>query len=319
VSLPLPAVQTVLGPVDSARLGRTLFHEHILLRDELVAAQFPHLSDPADLGTIVGAVAGVRAKGIATICDPTVAGLGRDIGLLRAVSHATGVHVIAATGLFTFAELPPYFACRTVDELADAFVHDLEVGVQGSAVRAAFLKCAIDKPGLTPAVEKVLRATARAHRRTGAPIMTHTHAASEGGLIQQDIFEDEGVDLARVVIGHCGDSTDLGYLERLAERGSYLGLDRYGMTEHLATDRRNTVLVELWQRGFGERLLVAQDSVTLRDRRRQPEMDDQRHDWHLSFLVDEVLPVLEAGLGAAAIETLLTDNVRGWLENRGSY
>jgi phosphotriesterase-related protein len=313
----MPAVETVLGPVELESLGRTLFHEHLVIRDEAVAAQFPHLNDPADLDTMIAAVADVHERGIDAVIDPTVAGLGRDVGFLRKVSEATGVHVLAGTGYFTTSELPPYFACRSPDELTDCFVRDLDV-IQDTTVRAAFLKCAIDAPGLTADVEKVLRATARAHRRTGAPIMTHTRPAGCGGLVQQDVFEEEGVDLACVVIGHCGDTADLDYLERIAKRGSFFGLDRYGMSEILATEARNAVLVELWRRGFDDRLLISHDSVMLWDRRRQPHMVEQRRDWHLAYLAEEVLPVLERELGAGSVDQMLTANVGAWLGGRGA-
>ncbi len=267
---------------------------------------------------MIAAVAHVHEWGIDAVIDPTVAGLGRDVGFLCKVSEATGVQVVAGTGYFTTSELPPYFACRPPDELADCFIRDLEVGIQDTTVRAAFLKCAIDAPGLTTDVEKVLRGTARAHRRTGAPIMTHTRPAGRGGLVQQDVFEEEGVDLACVVIGHCGDTTDLDYLERIAERGLFLGLDRYGMSEILPTEARNAILVELWRRGFHDRLLIPQDSVMLWDRRRQPHMVEQRRDWHLAYLVEEVLPVLERDLGAGSGDQMLTANVRAWLGGRGA-
>ena len=140
-----------------------------------------------------------------------------------------GIKVVVATGLYTFNDLPTYFQVRDVDEMADLFVSDITEGIQGTDVKAAVLKCATDAPGVTPGVEKVLRAVARAHLRTGVPISTHTHAAMRRGLEQQDIFESEGVDLRRVIIGHSGDSEDLDYLTKLA--GPRL-LHRHGPLRH---------------------------------------------------------------------------------------
>lgn len=106
------------------------------------------------------------------------------------------------------------------DFLVSLFAHDIEEGIEGTTIRTGILKCATDEPGVTPDVERVLRAVARAHLRTGVPISTHTHAPSRRGLDQQLIFRQEGVDLSRVVIGHCNESTDLGYLERLIDAGT---------------------------------------------------------------------------------------------------
>src|SRR4029077_11396122 len=97
-----------------------------------------------------------------------------------------------------------------------------------TGVKAAILKCATDRPGLEPGVVRVLRAVAQVHRRTGAPISTHTNVTVRGGLGQQKIFAEEGVDLSRVIIGHCGDTDDLEYLHKIMEAGSYMGMDRFG-------------------------------------------------------------------------------------------
>jgi phosphotriesterase-related protein len=134
--------------------------------------------------------------------------------------------------------------------MADAFVHDIEEGIQGTQVRAAVIKCATDAPGVTPGVEKVLRASARAHLRTGVPITTHTQASTKRGLEQQDIFAAEGVDLSRVIIGHSGDSEDLDYLTTLVDRGSYIGMDRFGLEGILSTEKRVAVIARLCEMGY---------------------------------------------------------------------
>jgi phosphotriesterase-related protein len=102
-------------------------------------------------------------------------------------------------------------------------------GIGTSGVKAAIIKCATDTAGVTPVIETILRASARAQKATGVPISTHTWAAGRTGLAQQAIFAQEGVDLRRVIIGHSGDSEDLDYLRGLMERGSTIGMDRFGL------------------------------------------------------------------------------------------
>ena len=140
-----------------------------------------------------------------------------------------------ATGLYTYNDIPfrfhyegPGGMLGGPEIMTEMFVRDIEQGIADTGVKAGILKCATDEPGITPGVERVLRAVAQAHKRTGVPISTHTHAGLRRGLEQQRIFEEEGVDLSRVVIGHSGDSTDVGYLEELIAAGSYLGMDRFG-------------------------------------------------------------------------------------------
>lgn len=311
----MKSVESVRGPIDGDSLGLMLVHEHLLVRSDAVQWQFPRVyQEPEYVDRAVEALSALRARGVTTVCDPTVMGLGRDIAFMQQVSDAADVNVIAATGIYTLSRLPPIFADRSVGYLADIFVADIEEGIQGSTVRAAFLKCATDERGITPDIEKALRATARAHARTGAPIMTHSLPANESGLAQQDIFEDEGVDLTNVIIGHCGDSTDIAYLTRLLERGSILGMDRYGMDDLLDTNSRNETVVALCQRGFERQLVLSQDSVCLTERVYSNALKESRRNWHFLYVVDEVIPQLEAlGLTRDVVEAMISTNVQRWL------
>src|SRR5205807_4369680 len=143
--------------------------------------------------------------------------------------------------------------------MAEHFVSDLQEGIQGTDIRAAFIKCAADAPGVTEHVEKIHRAVARASVQTGAPIMAHSMPAVGTGPRQVEIFKEEGVDLSRVQIAHCGDTDDLQYIEGLIAAGAYVGLDRYGLEMYLPMDRRNITTAELLRRGHAERLMISQD------------------------------------------------------------
>ena len=173
-----------------------------------------------------------------TICDPSCLFLGRDIELMRGVAEASGLQVVPCTGIYTYDHLPVVLQSRTPEEIAELLVHDIEVGIQGTEVKAAFLKCAADEPGVTENVEKVHRAVAKASVETGTPIMAHSRPASDTAPRQIEIFEEEGVDLSRVQIAHCGDTDDVDYIERLIEKGVYVGLDRFGIEMYLPFDKR---------------------------------------------------------------------------------
>ncbi|HEY7983974.1 MAG TPA: hypothetical protein VID73_07400 [Ktedonobacterales bacterium] len=317
----MAVVRTVAGPLDTAKLGFTLIHEHLRVRSEAVAEQWPHLYDAADeRERAIAQVREAQHYGVATIADPTVMGAGRDVRLMQAVVAATGIQLIAATGLYTYNEIPAYFANRPIDALADAFIHDIERGIQGTDVRAAFLKCATDEPGMTRGVEHVLRAVARAHRRTGVPIMTHSHPASGTGLLQQDVLASEGVDLARVLIGHSGDTTDLDYLERLIARGSFIGMDRYGLERILPTDQRNATVVALSTRGHAEHLMLAQDACATLDWYPPEAMRRAAPNWTMALVPRDVIPaLLAAGVTPAQIATMTVANPRRYFERQGAY
>lgn len=308
-------IETVTGPVDAARLGVTLVHEHVLVRSDAVQAQFPRVYENDGLfQAAVDAFANLRRRGVESVCDPTVMGLGRDVAFARRVADATGMNIVVATGLYTLSRLPPLFAHRAAEFLADLFVADIEEGIQGTDIKAAFLKCATDERGVTPDVEKTLQAAAKAHMRTGVPIMTHSLPANESGLRQQDIFENEGVDLHRVLIGHCGDTSDVDYLRRILDRGSYIGMDRYGLDELLDTEQRNQTVQALCSLGYADRILLSQDAVCLSDHVYPEAVKARRPNWNLFYVVDHVAgQLVDLGVDQSVVDSMLSDNVRGWL------
>src|SRR5690606_35342616 len=202
---------------------------------------------------------GMVERGVRTMCDPAAMFLGRDVRLMRRVAEATGLNVIAATGIYTYDHLPTPLATRDADAIADLYVHDIERGIQGTDARAAFIKCAADAPGVTENVEKLHRAAARASLRTGAPIMAHTRPAGGTGLRQLEIFAEEGVDLGRVQLAHTGDTTDLDYIERVLDQGAYIGMDRFGLELYLPFDQRIDTVAALLERGYAERMMLSSD------------------------------------------------------------
>ncbi len=317
----MATVHTVTGSIDTAELGFTLMHEHIYVLSEGVVTNFPHLFDrKARLGQAVAALKDAKAHGVSTVVDLTVLGLGRDVAFVRDIAREAGINVIVATGLYTYDELPHYFVSRSVDHMADLFVRDIEVGIQDTDVRAAILKCATDEKGVTPGVEKVLRAVARAHRRTGVPISTHTHAATQRGLEQQRIFKEEGVDLRRVVIGHCGDSEDVGYLEQLINAGSTIGMDRFGIDSILPTEKRVATIARLCERGHAGNMVLAHDASCYIDWFEEALVRAAVPRWHFLHIPDDVVPALRAeGVSEEQIRQMTVENPRRIFEAQGAY
>jgi phosphotriesterase-related protein len=317
----MPQVQTVQGPIDALELGLTLGHEHVRFRDEAVAAQWPGFYDEqAELDAALEAVAAAKSKGVETIVDATAMFGGRDVRFMKQVADQTAVRIIACTGIYSYDYLPHYFENRDVDAMADHFVADIERGIQGTDIRAAFLKCAADAAGVTENVEKIHRAVARASLRTGAPIMAHSMPAVATGPRQVEIFAEEGVDLSRVQIAHCGDTEDIGYIESLLARGVYVGLDRYGLEMFLPIDKRNETTAELLRRGHAERLIVSQDYCASIDwfppeAAQVFERQGAIRNWSMTLVFDEVVPGLhELGvMDDATFNTLFVENPTRWL------
>src|SRR3981189_1279857 len=185
----MPDVETVQGAVDAGDLGVVLAHEHVRFRDEAVAAQWPERYDEqAELDAAPEAVGAAKVKGVQTIVDATAMFGGRDVRFMKRVADETAVRIVACPGIYSYDYLPHYFENRDGDAMADHFVADIEDGIQGTDIKAAFLKCAADEAGVTENVEKIHRAVARASLRTGAPIMAHSMPAVGTGPRQGELF-----------------------------------------------------------------------------------------------------------------------------------
>jgi phosphotriesterase-related protein len=308
-------IQTVTGPVHSSELGLTLIHEHMRVRSESVFVQFPHLYDEdKEFAKAVEQVNSVKRLGVKTICDPTVMELGRDIRFIERVSRETGVQIIAATGIYSYHYIPPHFQNRDIDYMADLFVRDIEVGIQNTSIKAGFLKCATDSQGLTPDVEKVIRAVARAHKKTGVPIMTHSHPGTGTGLNQLDILTEEGVDSSRILIGHTGDTDNMEYILRVLEYGAFIGMDRYGLTREVSTENRNTIVIELAKKGYADRMFLSQDHCCTIDWYPEEVPGLMFPKWTMSFVLEEIIPELrEHGVTEEQINLMMVENARRWL------
>jgi phosphotriesterase-related protein len=312
-------VETVRGPVDVARLGTTLMHEHVFVLNEEIRINYPgEWDEEARITDAAAKLNALRQRGCDTIADPTVIGLGRDIRRIQRVAAATDLNIVVATGLYTYDDVPFYFRYRgaqraspAADPMAAMFVADITDGIAGTGVKAAFLKCAIEERGLTPGVERVLRAVASAHTATGAPITVHTHPGSESGLAAMRVLAAEGADLTRVVMGHSGDTADLGYLTTLADASCLLGMDRFGLDVLLPFEQRVATVAELARRGYADRMVLSHDAACYIDWFRPDTIPAFAPAWHFGHLFDDVLPALrERGVTEAQIEAMLVTNPR---------
>jgi phosphotriesterase-related protein len=328
----VPQIQTATGPVDTAALGQVLMHEHVFVLTPDVQQNYPEEwgSEDARVSDAVAKLTALAATGVRTIVDPTVVGLGRYIPRIQRVAEQVDLNIVVATGCYTYKDVPFFFHHRgpaldaalgtsVPDPMVDMFVGDLEQGIAGTGVRAAFLKCAIDAPGLTTGVERVMRAVARAHGRTGAPITVHTHPGTRQGLAVQRVFAEEGVDPRRVVLGHSGDTTDADHLSELADAGFLLGMDRFGINLDTTFEARADIVVEMCRRGYAESMVLSQDAACYIDWV-DPAVMAMLTDWRYTHIHEDVLPYLrEHGVTDEQIDTMLVANPRRYFENTGTY
>ena len=314
--------------MDTAELGGVLMHEHVFVLTPDVQQNFPEEwgSEEERVADAVTKLRALAATGVGTIVDPTVIGLGRYIPRIQRIAEQVDLNIVVATGCYTYEDVPFFFHHRgpaldaalgtsVPDPMVDMFVRDITDGIAGTGVRAAFLKCAIDRPGLTRGVERVMRAVAQAHHRTDVPITVHTHPGSRQGLEVQRVFAEEGVDPRRVVLGHSGDTTDVDHLTELADAGFVLGMDRFGINLDTTFEARADTVVELCRRGYAESMVLSQDAACYIDWV-DPFVMEMLTQWRYTHIHEEVLPYLrEHGVTDEQIETMLVTNPRRYFDN----
>ncbi len=315
----MATINSVLGPMDTADLGFTLSHEHVIVTSAGIQYVYPEFIDRE--GTIARGIADLKtahSEGVRSIIDVTTLDLGRDIRLIEQVSRESGVNIICATG--TWRDIPRVFWTASPDVVASLYQREIEEGIEGTGIKAGIIKVANDMGGVTPEGEIILRAAARAQKATDVPISTHTWAPERVGEQQVRIFEDEDVDLNRVYVGHSNDTTDTEYLIGLLEKGVWIGLDRYpGRKTELTPDweGRTETAWKLIQAGWSRRIMLGHDwSVTLSIASQEMQEQRRRHnpDGYL-FITRRVVPRLkELGATDEDINNIFVDNPRRFFE-----
>lgn len=309
-----PHVQTVLGPVDPAVIGFTLPHEHTAITLWQIPNRWDYWELTADEPLISAELTRFRAAGGSTLVDLTLPGVGRDPAWLVRLARATGLHLVMGCGWYRQAYYPAdaLIDQRSVDDLADELCREAEDGIVfpglAAPVRPGIIgEIGSDKPWLSAQEERVHRAAARASRRTGLAITTHG-VMSDVGLAQLSVFESEGADLSRVVIGHADSYPVLDHYLEIVRRGANVEFDFLGMSftprERHGEPRIIDLLAELLSRGHADRVLLSQDVCH--------NSQLSRYDGNgYTYIQETFLPRLrERGLSDAEIEQLTVLNPR---------
>jgi len=312
-------IHSAAGPISTDSLGQTLTHEHVVSANWNMRMCYPEWFDREEfLRYAAEDVGRTRALGVQTMVDVTPVCLGRDAALVREVALRTGMQIVCATGFFHTENQWMYN--RSTESFLRCLMIDIERGLDGTGVKPGIIKCCTGLQGVTPINERLLTASATAARESGLPVSTHATHKNDGAQRQLDILEAHGVPMSRVVIGHCGDTNDVDFLEKILRRGCYIGLDRFGDEAKNPLERRVDTLLELCRRGWLERLLISHDYASFVDIgpfewRFQREKDPDGALYNSRFIHRHALPLMrQRGLPEESIERLLVGNPRAFFE-----
>ena len=303
-------IQSVLGPIAPSALGFTLPHEHTKVTLWEIQGRWDYWELIGEEPRIVEELGAYAAAGGRALVDLTLDGIGRDLPRLARLAKATGLHLIGGSGWYRTAYYPPEARIdrRTTDDLADEIVREFSDGIPGpdGPVRPGIIgEIGTDKPWVTAQEERVFRAAARAALRTGASVTTHA-VQSDVGLAQLAILEDEGLDPARIVIGHCDSHPRIEHWREIVRRGAHVEADFLGMSftpiERAGEPKVVELISTLLNEGFEKQILLSQDVC---------------HDSQLAsyggngytYLQKSFLPrLVKAGVNATTIKTITDEN-----------
>ena len=312
-------VQTTTGLASPDELGRTLIHEHVLLGfpgwnldakaprfqlDEVMARAVDQMQELLDLG-------------VATFVDPCPMDLGRNVEFLAELSQESGMRIICTTGAYFEAEgITHTFRHLPVEEVTEIFIEEITTGVGDTGIKAGAVKVATGSRIVSEYEKKLVTAGARAAKETGVPIISHTQDAS-CGHDQIDLVTAEGVSAGRLVVGHSDGTEDHWYQRALAERGAFVGFDRFGISIFVSDEVRIRNVLRLAEAGHRSRILLSHDSILswlgrpVPFANRQEEIFEMLPDWRPTLIFRKVIPqLLEGGLSKDDIETILVGNPR---------
>ena len=271
-------IRTFFKDIDPKDLGFTYSHEHIVCvpqywkeknEDDLL------LDDPEKSLLDVMDFKNLGGK---TIVDATAIDYGRDVEAVAEISKKTDIQIIGTAGfnkrflwsagltdrlrkvIGNYSTYIEWIEDKSINELADFVAKEVEIGLEGTNYKAGQVKFGTWYNSISPLEEKTIRAVARAHKITKAPIHSHTEAGTMA-LEQIEILESEGIDIGNVSFGHMDRNLDIYYYEEILSKGAYLSFDGIGKIKYAPESARINTILELCKRGYSDKILISGDTA----------------------------------------------------------
>ena len=297
-------IETVTGPIRGRDVQWALEHEHLFV--DFDGAKDPSYQDVdwSDVaGACVNSVGELLAQGVNLFVDYTPAGVGRNARLIRDVARQTGMSIVCASGIYRASfGIPPEFRDFNADQLADHFVRELTLGVEGTSIRAGFIKIAVDNDGPKPADDPVYRGAVRAANRTGCAIGMHAPVVSalQAAL---GILESEGIDLNRFIWAHAEYDGTFADYRALAERGAYISFDAVTVGGVPGDAAVLDLVQQFLDANLIEKILLSTDSTIF------SKPHSSQYGYQNTYLFRVFKPMLDARFGERVSKRILRENV----------
>ena len=315
-------VNTVEGRKPAAELGRTLIHEHVLVGFPgwFMDARQPPFKRAEAIARAADAFQELHAHGVRTVIDPCPMDLGRDVEFVAEVGQKSGITLICTTGVYAESMGIPYtLRALPIEAVTEIFVKEIEDGIGSTGIRAGLIKIATGEGRVTDYERKMIAASARAAMITGVPLISHTENCS-CGHDQIDIATGEGLASSSLIVGHSDGRDDHDYQRSLAERGAYVGFDRFGLEQIVPDQVRAKNLKALADAGHKERIMVSHDTVNcwlggLPGGAPPETLSEIAPNWRMTNLFERIFPELKRmGMSQADLDLIVMENPRRYFE-----
>uniref|UniRef100_G1LUY4 N-acetyltaurine hydrolase n=1 Tax=Ailuropoda melanoleuca TaxID=9646 RepID=G1LUY4_AILME len=292
-------VQTVLGPVEPSKLGRTLTHEHLtmtfdccyyppppcheatsqepIMMENLFWIQKNPYSHKENLRlnqeteAVREELLYFKAKGGGAVVENTTVGISRDVKTLKWLAEETGVHIISGAGFYVGATHSPETRAMSVEQLTDVLINEILRGADGTSIRCGVIGEIGCSWPLAESERKVLQATAHAQAQLGCPVIIHPGRNPSAPFQIIRVLQEAGVDISKTVMSH---------------------IDRVRL---------------LVDEGYEDRILIAHDIHT-----KHRLMKYGGHGY--SHILTNIVPkMLLRGITENALDKILIENPKQWL------
>lgn len=334
-------ILTVLGPIEPAKAGITMTHEHLLIDflctfEEPAEASQRHFVDQKvsmenlwwvrynynsnrdnhqmlDIDTAIDEAREYYNAGGATIVDVTSIGLARDPMALKRISRATGLNIVMGGGHYVYLTHGEDIQNASVDELAERIINDIEVGVGHTGVRTGIIGEVGCSWPWQDTEKKTLEAAVIAQRATGAPLLIHPGRDNQSPMQLINAVDKWGGDLSHTVMGHIERTIfDQSILDEVASTGVFMNYDLWGHeisyyplnpSAYMPSDQHRLEQVEhLIDNKHAHQLLLAHDICS---KHRLKKYGGHGFD----HIIARIVPRMRArGISEELIDTMLVDN-----------
>lgn len=305
-----PYIMTVSGTIETSKMGLTLEHEHIIVdfigAEKIDQPQYPFQQA---VDSLLPYYIALKNQGVQTFIDCTPNYIGRDVQLLKAISQQTGLHLLTNTGYYAAADkkfLPAHTYAESAAQLAERWIKEWEVGIDGTEIKPGFIKLGVGKNHLDSIEQKIVKAGALTHLATGLKIAIHTGSFSAAND-EIDILKKEGVNPKVLIVVHSQNASSKEQIS-LIKRGAWVSLDGINSSPE-SIEKYTEFLTEIKKAGLLHKTLISQDAFWSVEQGENTNISFKRHGSSYSALLTDLISSLKShGFNQADIDQLLIKN-----------